>query len=607
MNSTHMMTSERAPRRGGLLRAPWTLAILAGSLVVSCGGGGSGSGGVAPPVQAPQQLSYTSGVSLVMPGALVDIPAPSVIGDVTSWSVDPPLPAGVTLSSTDGSISGVPTEALGRVRYTVTATNSGGSTSADFVLTVPPPVRFALVTHQDEGTFGRFLVEGVEGSLKHQGYVVQDSAEVSPEGLVVTPDGQFAFTANSGSSDLTGYRIDVDTGELAPVETQVLPAGDYALGMHPSGEVLYVAANSSARLEAFAIDDVTGQLTPIGASLPIATDASDLDVSPDGDYLIVTHRSIAQIDSYALDPVTRVPSFDSSYDLAPGTPLAAGLAISPYGNHVYAVFSNLNLLGHFSAEAGTGALTLVGTGIPAFPDVAPSAVTVHPNGRNVYVLNAGSSNLTRYSVASDTGALTREESLTLPHPASDFTIEPAGRYGFLVDDTNHSCSRIELDYTTGVASLSSTVRTRRLPGPVTLVTAQGPLELVARNLYVTNGGTDDVAMHSVAADGSLTALTPSAPAGDMPAGITTDPRGRFAFVANFTSNTITRYTIEADGSLTEIVPATPCGPSPTCLTVDPSGRFLYLLASGNESLQVFTLAANGTLTLVETKTSGTSA
>lgn len=586
--------------------APWALALLSGSLVVSCGGGGS-SDGVAPPVQAPGQLSYTNGVSLVLPGGLVNIPAPSVTGDVTTWSVDPPLPAGVTLSTVDGSISGVPTEAPGRVRYTITAENAGGSTTAGLVLTVPPPVRFALVTHQDEGTFGRFLVDGAAGELKHQGYVVQDAAEVDPEGLVVTPDGQFAFTANSGSSDLTGYRIDVDTGDLTPVETQVLPAGDYSLGMHPSGEVLYVAAKSSARLEAFSIDDVTGQLTPIGASLITAADPSDLDVSPDGDYLILTHRSLAQIDSYALDPVSRVPGFDSSYDLAPGTPLAAGLAISPFGNHVYAVFSNLNLLGHFVAEEGTGALSLVGTGLAAFPDVAPGAVTVHPNGNHVYVLNTGSSNLTRYSVALDTGALTRQESLALPHPATDFTIEPGGRYGYLVDDANHSCARIELDPATGLASFSATVRTRRLPGRVTLVTAQGSLELAARNLYVTNSASDDVSMLSVAADGSLTALTPNAPAGDAPGPIATDPRGRFAFVGNFSSNTITRYVMEADGGLSELLPPTPCGPNPSAMVVDPSGRFLYLLASGDQTLQVFTLAANGSLTLIETKVSGTQA
>jgi len=607
MNSDQRTTPLRPDRRSGFNTARLALVFLGGTLAASCGGGGDSGGSVAPPIQPPQQLSYSGGVSLVMPGAPLNIAAPSVTGDVDTWSVAPPLPAGVTLSSVDGSITGAPTEATGRVRYTVTAENIGGSTSAGVVLNVPPPVRFALVTHQDEGTFGRFLVDGGRGSLKHQGYVVQDAAEVAPEGLVVTPNGQFAFTTNSGSNDLTGYRIDVDTGDLTPVETQVLPAGDYSLAVHPSGTVLFVAASSSARLESFSIDEVTGQLTPLGASLTTAAEPSDLDVSPDGDYLILTHRSLAQIDSYALDSVSFAPSFDSSYELAPGTPQTSGLAISPFGNHVYAVFSNLNLLGHFVAEEGTGALTLVGSGMPTGPDVGPNAVTAHPSGRNIYVLNAGSSSITRFSILLETGELTRQESLVLPNPASEFTIEPAGRHGYLVDDTTHSCTRIDLHPISGAMTLSSSVRTRRVPGPVTLVTAQGPLKLASRNLYVTSSTGDDVAMHTIEADGSLTALTPNAPAGDMPGALATDPRGRFSFVANFSSNTISRYLIEADGGLTELVPATPCGPSPSGIVVDPSGRFVYVLASGDETLQVFQLAANGTLTLTDTRASGTAA
>lgn len=598
-------TSQRPMRRGGILLANLALALLGGSFAASCGGSSSSPGPLAPGVSPPQQLNYTGGLSLVEPGGLVQIAAPSVTGDVTSWSIQPPLPAGVTLSSVDGSISGVPTEAVGRVRYTVTAENSAGSTSAYVVLTVPPPVRFALVTHQSEGVFGRFLVEGARGDLKHQGYVVQDAAEVDPKGLVVTPDGQFGFTTNSGSNDLTGYRIDVDTGDLTHVETQVLPAGDYALAMHPSGKVLYVAAASSARLESFSIDNITGQLTPLGASLITSAEPVDVDVAPDGDYLILTHRSLAQLDSYALDLVSHVPSFHSTYDLAPGTPVAEGLAISPFGGHLYATFSNLNMIGHFTAAEGTGALTLVGAGMPVAPDLEPTAVQVHPSGKYVYVLNAGSTNLTRYAVHATTGNLTRMESIALPHVASEFTIEPAGHYGYVVDDTLHSCTRVDIDAVTGVCSLSTTVRTRRVPGPVTLVTAQGALKLASRNLYVTNSGSDDVSMHSIAADGSLTALTPNVPTGDLPGAIATDPRGRFSFVANFLSNTISRYTIESDGGLTEMLPATPCGPGPMAMVVDPSGRFLYVTASGDETLQAFALSNNGNLTLLETRVSGT--
>ena len=596
--------SSDSARRAGFQKAALTLGILGGSLLASCGGGGGG-GPIAPPVTAPQQLSYQAGVALSRAGSAINVAAPAVVGDVATWSVSPALPAGVALSALDGSISGVPTEAVGRVRYLVTASNSGGSTDATVVLSVPQPVRFALVTHQSEGTFGRFFVDDPSGNLVHRGYVVQDENEIAPEGLVATPDGRFAFTTNSGSNDLSSYTIDSNSGALAPLETLALPAGDYSIAVHPSGASLHIAARGSSRLESFSIDAVSGLLTQIGTSLVTASQPSDIDISPDGGYLLLTHKSQSQIDSYALDPVTQVPSYSSSFDLAPGSPQTAGLAISPFGDYVYAVFKNLNLAGHFSADPVTGTLTLVGTGLPVGPDVGPSAVTVHPGGQHVYFLNEASESLTRYSVELATGALTRQESLALPRVARDFTIEPGGRYGYLVDDAEHTCTRVDLDPVTGVASLAASVRTRRIPGTVTLVSGPSSLRVVARNLYVANADSDDVSVNAVAADGTLIPLLPTAPAGDLPGNLTADPLGRFAYVSNFSDATISRYALGVDGKLTELSPPQACDPDPGALTVDPSGRFLYVITRGNEGLQAFSIAADGSLALIEARASGT--
>ena len=50
-------------------------------------------------------------------------------GPVASWEVSPELPAGLTLSSADGSVSGTPTAVVAAADYTVTATNAAGSSS----------------------------------------------------------------------------------------------------------------------------------------------------------------------------------------------------------------------------------------------------------------------------------------------------------------------------------------------------------------------------------------------------------------------------------------------------------------------------------------------
>jgi len=61
---------------------------------------------------------------------------PTVTGTVTSYGVSPSLPPGLTLNSTTGQISGTPTADSPPTDYTITASNSGGSTTHSLSLTV---------------------------------------------------------------------------------------------------------------------------------------------------------------------------------------------------------------------------------------------------------------------------------------------------------------------------------------------------------------------------------------------------------------------------------------------------------------------------------------
>ncbi|WP_298224115.1 T9SS type A sorting domain-containing protein, partial [Flavobacterium sp.] len=60
-------------------------------------------------------------------------------GTVTSYSVSPALPLGLNFDTTTGEIFGTPT-AISNGIYTVTAMNSGGSTSFDVEITVDNPL-----------------------------------------------------------------------------------------------------------------------------------------------------------------------------------------------------------------------------------------------------------------------------------------------------------------------------------------------------------------------------------------------------------------------------------------------------------------------------------
>ena len=110
------------------------IAFIALTLFAMCGlaacGGGGGSGG-----SAPSALSYESPLT-AMVGTAITALAPTVTGSVTSYSVSPGLPAGLSLDSTRGVITGTPTAAATQAAYTLTAKNSYGSTTFSLLITV---------------------------------------------------------------------------------------------------------------------------------------------------------------------------------------------------------------------------------------------------------------------------------------------------------------------------------------------------------------------------------------------------------------------------------------------------------------------------------------
>jgi Bacterial Ig-like domain (group 2)/Putative Ig domain len=100
------------------------------SVLSACGGGGDGSSGA--PTQsttAPFDLSYPTAPTFSV-GAMIAPLTPTVLGSVTSYSVSPALPAGLSLNTSSGVISGTPATFADRASYTVNATNAGGSTTA---------------------------------------------------------------------------------------------------------------------------------------------------------------------------------------------------------------------------------------------------------------------------------------------------------------------------------------------------------------------------------------------------------------------------------------------------------------------------------------------
>lgn len=98
-------------------------------------------------VQAPTGLAYGSNPATYTTGTAIPANSPtSSGGSIGSYGVSPALPAGLSLNASTGVISGTPTLATAAAPYTVTGSNSAGSSIATLTITVIDPVVLAITT-----------------------------------------------------------------------------------------------------------------------------------------------------------------------------------------------------------------------------------------------------------------------------------------------------------------------------------------------------------------------------------------------------------------------------------------------------------------------------
>ncbi|HEY1655691.1 MAG TPA: beta-propeller fold lactonase family protein [Candidatus Tumulicola sp.] len=151
------------------------------------------------------------------------------------------------------------------------------------------------------------------------------------------PAHQFVYVANSGSNDVSAYRVNA-AGVLVPVPGSPFPAGRLPEGVtiDPTGRFLYVASSGEG-ISAYKIDPSTGTLTSIKGA-PFAAGRSSVSIAIDR---TDTFAYVNNINSGSVS-VYRIGSESGVLTPVPGSPFSIGetpyfLALNPHLPVVYVV------------------------------------------------------------------------------------------------------------------------------------------------------------------------------------------------------------------------------------------------------------------------------
>ncbi len=118
-------------------------------------------------VQAPAGLSYPSISAITVGNTIATIIPTSNGGAITSYAINPSLPAGLTFNTTTGEITGTPSVAAAQNSYTITATNTAGSTTTTITFAINQAVTNVVLPQGalDATDYGLFAADTVRLKL----------------------------------------------------------------------------------------------------------------------------------------------------------------------------------------------------------------------------------------------------------------------------------------------------------------------------------------------------------------------------------------------------------------------------------------------------------
>jgi len=326
---------------------------------------------------------------------------------------------------------------------------------------------------------------------------------------------KLALVVNSGSNNMSILTRNPDSGRLTPLATIGTGSYPFDVAVTPNGQFAYVANTVGESVSSFRINGTT--VTSIPQSTRGTTNPYGLTVDPNGRFLRVANYSAHTVSSFEIDNATGLLTARGSVQT--GTHPYAVMT-HPNGNFVYTVdesgSSSGPTISGFSVNPATGELTSLGSPslVPAY---APQDLVISPNGAFIFALSS-QARVGRMSINTSTGALTSGPSTTIngSSGASCIAIHPDGNHLYVGADSS-SGGFIQVFSVDGVGALTAInqVPTGRGKNCIA-IDASGDF------MYVTNSADKVVNSFSIDQNGALTLLE-SDPVGTSPEAVALTP------------------------------------------------------------------------------------
>lgn len=215
----------------------------------------------------------------------------------------------------------------------------------------------------------------------------------------VTIDGNWLAVVNAGSSDVSLFRVNGD-GSLTLTD-RISSGGTTPISVTISHNVLYALnAGGSGNISGFSIS-ADGALTALaGSTQPLSSSAAgpaQVSFAPGGNWLVVTEKAANRIGTYAVDQ-NGVASAGVFTNSSGTTPFGFGFSNSGFlvVSEAFGGAANASAVSSYDGDA-TGTWNVISPSV-ATTETAACWIVVTNSGRYAYTTNAGSGTVTGYAI-----------------------------------------------------------------------------------------------------------------------------------------------------------------------------------------------------------------